>query len=369
MVGLLLAWSVLVPATAQATPPEEDAKPPAPATAAAPAVAPETAPKAARREHRREHCRPHRRPRRSPPSRTGSTASGSPWSSASAGSSTPSTGSSATSGCWTWSRPRPASASRASGGTARTMSSPGAGPSRPRSGCRGWSAGSATSASSWWARTPAPAPRCRPPATSLPAGRPRPSPRPRSGAPDPSQARGRAELRFDVVRRGMLVFDTSAGVTFALPPVPFARFRAHVRLGLGAGFVLRATEVLFVEIRGRGAGTNTDLLVERYIGTDVRLRWEGHGVYAQRTRGDRVEHAGRRRLEGPPTHRPLRRGERRRLRDAGARRSTSGAPGSASGRTCGAAGSSPSWSRRCPGRAWPGCRARRCWRSRCGWRW
>jgi hypothetical protein len=105
------------------------------------------------------------------------------------------------------------------------------------------------------------------------------------GAPDPSQARGRAELRFDVIRRGMLVFDTSAGVTFAIPPVPFARFRIHSRLELGAGFVLRATEVLFVEIRGRGAGTNTDLLIERYVGTAVRLRWEGHGVYAQRTRG------------------------------------------------------------------------------------
>jgi hypothetical protein len=104
-------------------------------------------------------------------------------------------------------------------------------------------------------------------------------------APDPSLSRGRAELRFDVIRRGVLVFDTSAGFTFAWPPVPFARFRAHVRLALGAGFVLRATEVLFVELGGRGAGTNTDLLVERFLGTAARLRWEGHGVFAQKTRG------------------------------------------------------------------------------------
>jgi hypothetical protein len=125
-----------------------------------------------------------------------------------------------------------------------------------------------------------------PPAGNVPpAGETTPINLSQIGAPDPSLARGRAELRFDVIRRGMLVFDTSAGVTFALPPVPFARFRAHGRFELGAGFVLRATEVLFVEIRGRGAGTNTDLLIERYLGTDVRFRWEGHGVYAQRTRG------------------------------------------------------------------------------------
>lgn len=105
------------------------------------------------------------------------------------------------------------------------------------------------------------------------------------GAPDTSQSRGRAELRFDVVRRGVLVFDTSAGITFAWPPVPFARFRAHLRLALGAGFVLRATEVPFVELGGRGAGTSTDLLVERFVGSTLRLRWEGHGLYAQHTRG------------------------------------------------------------------------------------
>jgi hypothetical protein len=112
-----------------------------------------------------------------------------------------------------------------------------------------------------------------------------PAPPSEVGAPDSSRRRGSTELRFDVVRQGMLVFDTGAGVAFAWPPVPFARFRTHLRLGLGAGYVLRATEVLFVELGGRGAGANTDLLVERFLGTTVRLRWEGHGLYAQRTRG------------------------------------------------------------------------------------
>ena len=100
-----------------------------------------------------------------------------------------------------------------------------------------------------------------------------------------TRGRGRAEVRFDVVRAGVLVFDTGAGVTFAWPPVPFANIRAHLRLPLGAGFLLRATDVLFVEMGGRGPGTSLDLEVERYFGETIRLRWEGHGVYAQHTRG------------------------------------------------------------------------------------
>jgi hypothetical protein len=104
-------------------------------------------------------------------------------------------------------------------------------------------------------------------------------------ATDTSRQRARTELRFDVVRHGVLIFDTSAGVNFVWPPVPFARFRAHLRLGLGSGYVFSATEVLFVELGGRGAGTNTDLLVERFVGRTLRLRWEGHGLYAQHTRG------------------------------------------------------------------------------------
>jgi hypothetical protein len=102
---------------------------------------------------------------------------------------------------------------------------------------------------------------------------------------DTSRTRARTELRFDVVRHGVLVFDTGAGVNLVWPPVPFARIRAHLRLGLGSGYVVRATEVLFVELGGRGAGTNTDLLLERFVGSTLRLRWEGHGLYAQHTRG------------------------------------------------------------------------------------
>ena len=125
-----------------------------------------------------------------------------------------------------------------------------------------------------------------PPASDpLPDGEPSTSPPAVVAPTDLSRSRGRAELRFDVIRRGVLVFDTGAGVTFAWPPVPFARFRAHLRLALPAGLVLRATEILFVELGGRGAGTSTDLLVERFLGASLRLRWEGHTVFAQKTRG------------------------------------------------------------------------------------
>lgn len=118
-----------------------------------------------------------------------------------------------------------------------------------------------------------------------PDGELTPSPAGESVPTDISRSRGRAELRFDVVRRGVLVFDTGAGIAFAWPPIPFARFRTHLRVSLGAGLVLRATEQLFVELGGLGAGTSTDLLVERFFGPTIRLRWEGHGVYAERTRG------------------------------------------------------------------------------------
>lgn len=269
MVGLLLAWSVLVPATAQATPPEEEGKPPAPATAVPPAVAPGAAPEA--------EAEP-----------TGPD----------------------------WLDSQRAALERRLGGLVDTfdrffgderlldVESPSTRFRFKGFGRYGqddeFTGGGAVAVSvrlprmeRWLGNfrlivvgentsTGAPVP---PAGNVPPGGETTPISPSLIGAPDPSQARGRAELRFDVIRRGMLVFDTSAGVTFAVPPVPFARFRAHARLQLGAGFVLRATEVLFVEIRGRGAGTNTDLLVERYLGTDVRLRWEGHGVYAQRSRG------------------------------------------------------------------------------------
>jgi hypothetical protein len=106
-----------------------------------------------------------------------------------------------------------------------------------------------------------------------------------AAAAELTRGRGRAELRFDVVRRGPLVFDTGTGITLAWPPVPFANIRAHLRLPIGWGFILRATDVLFIELGGRGPGTSLDLELERFIGSAVRLSWEGHGLYAETTRG------------------------------------------------------------------------------------
>jgi hypothetical protein len=97
--------------------------------------------------------------------------------------------------------------------------------------------------------------------------------------------RGRADLRFDLLRQDSLVLDTGIGFTFTWPVVPYARVRGHLRLGLGAGLVLRATQNLFVELWGRGPGTTTDLVVDRFFGATVRLRWEGHGLYFRTTRG------------------------------------------------------------------------------------
>jgi hypothetical protein len=107
-----------------------------------------------------------------------------------------------------------------------------------------------------------------------------------AAAAELARGRGRSELRFDVVRRGVLVFDSGVGVKLVWPPVPYVNFRAHLRLQLGAGFLLRATDTLFVEFWGRNPGTNIDLEVERYLGRAIRLRWEGHSLYAGRdTRG------------------------------------------------------------------------------------
>ncbi len=97
--------------------------------------------------------------------------------------------------------------------------------------------------------------------------------------------RGRADLRFDLLRRENLILDTGVGVSFAWPAVPYARLRGHLRHGLGAGFMLRATQNLFVEAWGRGPGTTTDLVLDRFFGTALRLRWEGHGLFARTTRG------------------------------------------------------------------------------------
>jgi len=106
------------------------------------------------------------------------------------------------------------------------------------------------------------------------------------GAP-PFLGRGRAqvELRFDLLRRRLVILDTGLGSSLVWPPVPFARVRAHLRHPLGGGVALRATEVLFVEFWGRGAGVGSDVEVARLLTPWMRLRWEGHGVFAQRTRG------------------------------------------------------------------------------------
>jgi hypothetical protein len=124
-----------------------------------------------------------------------------------------------------------------------------------------------------------------PPVGTLPPEQGNPGPPAEAAPTDLSQSRGSAELRFDVFRQRVLVVDTGLGFTFAWPPTPFMRWRLHLRLSLGAGFVLRATEALFVELGGRGPGTSTDLLVERYLGPTVRLRWEGHGLLTWHTRG------------------------------------------------------------------------------------
>jgi hypothetical protein len=100
-----------------------------------------------------------------------------------------------------------------------------------------------------------------------------------------SRGRGQAELRFDLLRRPRLILDSGAGVRLEWPPVPFVRVRAHLRLELGAGILLRATEALFVEFGGRGAGTSTDLELGRLLTPELRVRWEGHGIVAERTRG------------------------------------------------------------------------------------
>jgi hypothetical protein len=102
---------------------------------------------------------------------------------------------------------------------------------------------------------------------------------------DLSRNRGSVELRFDLLRRRGVVIDTGGGVAFAWPPVPFTRFRGHLRVPLGAGLVFRGTQVLFVELGPRGLGTSTDLLVDRFLWPALRLRWEGHGLVARTTRG------------------------------------------------------------------------------------
>jgi hypothetical protein len=106
-----------------------------------------------------------------------------------------------------------------------------------------------------------------------------------STVPFLGRGRAQAELRFDLLRRDMLILDTGAGTSLVWPPVPFGRFRAHLRLGLGGGVLLRATDVLFVELWGRGMGTSTDVELARLLTPWLRLRWEGHGIFAQRSRG------------------------------------------------------------------------------------
>ena len=106
-----------------------------------------------------------------------------------------------------------------------------------------------------------------------------------ASAAELKRGRGQAELRFDMIRRGILVFDSGVGATLTWPPVPYVFIRGHLRLQLGGGFLLRATDTLFAEAWGRGPGTNVDLEVERYLGPALRLRWEGHGLFARRARG------------------------------------------------------------------------------------
>jgi hypothetical protein len=106
-----------------------------------------------------------------------------------------------------------------------------------------------------------------------------------AAAAELTRGRGRAEVRFDLVRQGPLVFDSGTGIILAWPPVPFANLRAHLRLPLRGRVMLRATDVLFIELGGKGPGTSLDLELERFIGAAIRLSLEAHGLYAEKTRG------------------------------------------------------------------------------------
>lgn len=105
------------------------------------------------------------------------------------------------------------------------------------------------------------------------------------GFADLSRNRGTAELRFDLLRYRMLVLDTGVGFTLAWQPAPLMRYRAHLRVPLGAGLLLRATQGFFVELGRRGPGISSDLLVERFLWQTLRLRWEGHALLTWYTRG------------------------------------------------------------------------------------
>ncbi len=75
-----------------------------------------------------------------------------------------------------------------------------------------------------------------------------------AAAAELARGRGRSELRFDVVRRGLLVFDSGVGVKLVWPPVPYVNFRGHLRLQLGAGFLLRATDTALRRVLGAKPG-------------------------------------------------------------------------------------------------------------------
>lgn len=106
-----------------------------------------------------------------------------------------------------------------------------------------------------------------------------------AAAAELTRGRGRAEVRFTVVRQGPLVFDSGTGIIMAWPLVPFANLRAHLRLPLRGKFLLRATDVLFIELGGKGPGTSLDLEMERFLGASIRLSLGAHALYAEKTRG------------------------------------------------------------------------------------
>jgi hypothetical protein len=99
------------------------------------------------------------------------------------------------------------------------------------------------------------------------------------------RGRGHVEVRFDLLRGRRLIIDTGVGTTLAWPPVPFTRLRAHLRLGLGAGFLFRATGMIFAEAWGRGPGTSNGVEVGRFLTPSLWLRWAGQGLFARSTRG------------------------------------------------------------------------------------
>ncbi len=102
--------------------------------------------------------------------------------------------------------------------------------------------------------------------------------------PQPLQ-QGAAELRFDLLRTRLLVFDAGGGANLGWPIIPYARVRGHLVAELGPGLLLRFTETAFAEAFGVGPGESTDFSLDRFLGPAVRLELAGSSRLAVKTQG------------------------------------------------------------------------------------